>query len=51
MADIYSYIDSWIAEQALQQVWPDTLLIEIYEKPLEIEITGNEKVQVCLPVY
>jgi hypothetical protein len=51
MADIYSYIGSWIAEQALQQIWPDTLHIEIYEEPLLTEITGNEKVQVCLPVY
>jgi len=51
MADIYSYIGSWITEKGFKQIWPDTLFVEIYNKPIETEVTGNEEVQVCLPIY
>ncbi|QJD83234.1 GyrI-like domain-containing protein [Cohnella herbarum] len=50
MADIYSNINSWISENGYKPIWPDTLYIEIYEKPLESEITWKEAVQVYLPI-
>lgn len=50
MAQIYSYTSEWIREDGLEEVWQDTLHIEIYEKPIGPEITGNEEVQVCLAI-
>jgi hypothetical protein len=50
MSDIYSNINYWIKEKEYKPIWPDALHIEIYEKPLEPEITMKEEVQVYLQV-
>ncbi|RED59176.1 hypothetical protein [Cohnella lupini] len=51
MASIYSYISSWIEGNGYKPIWPDALFIEIYEKPLQPEVTWKEEVQVYLPVW
>lgn len=50
MEEIYLRINNWISENEYKPIWPDTLYIEIYDEPLEPEITLEEEVQVYLPI-
>ena len=50
MANIYSYINNWIDVSGNKPIGLDTLHIEIYETPLEPELTWKEEVQVYLQV-
>lgn len=50
MEEIYARINHRIHEKAYTPIWPDTLYIEIYDEPLNPEVTLKEEVQVYLPI-